>query len=163
MTSCGMTLSGMTLFSGPLPPPQFNMAEYVLGRAARETPDKVALVVIADVDAAAPAETWTYRDLDRAVLRIAAALKVRGLERGDRLLIRIDNTSAYALLFFGAIAAGLVPIPASNQLTDSEAEFLVSNSGARCVVLPDEAAETPATSAYLTLRASDIAASCERT
>ncbi len=122
--------SGPHVFSGPLPPPQFNMAAYAIGRAVRATPDKIALEVIDHIDAASPSEIWTYRDLEWAVLAIAHGLTHRGLVRGDRLLIRLDNTSAYALLFFGAIAGGLVPIPASSQLTDSEAAFLLENSGA---------------------------------
>lgn len=130
----------MTGFSGPLPPRQFNLAEYVIARSAAEQPQKVALLVVHDVDAPGETETWTYAQLDLAVRKIAAALAARGLQRGDRVLIRLDNTSAYALLFFGAIAAGFVPIPASSQLTDAEAAFVLENSGARCVVLADDAA-----------------------
>ena len=127
----------MSAFSGPLPPSRFNMADYVIGRAARDTPDKIALLVVADVDAAAPAEAWTYAQLDAAVLCIAAALRARGLQRGDRLLIRLDNTSAYALLFFGA--------------------FLLGNSGARCVALADHLDKADAATECV-LTATDIAA-----
>ena len=67
----------MTGFSGAAPPPQFNMAQYVIGRAAQTSPDKVALLVVENVESAGPAETWTYRQLDRAVL----ARMVAGLER----------------------------------------------------------------------------------
>ena len=130
----------MTGFSGAAPPPQFNMAQYVIGRAAQTSPDKVALLVVENVESARPAETWTYRQLDRAVLAVARLLAAKGLIHGDRLLIRLDNTSAYALVFFGAIAAGLVPIPASSQLTEREAAFVRDNSGARAVVLPTHTA-----------------------
>ena len=148
----------MAGFTGERPPRRFNMAEYVIGRAARTTPDKVALIVIGDVAAAAPSETWTYRDLDRAVLRVAAALRSRGFVAGDRLLIRLENTSAYAVLFFGAIAAGLVPIPASSQLTDRETAFVLTNSGALGVVLPDHVEVLGAPDKIITLHARDIAA-----
>ena len=127
----------MPSFSGSLPPALFNMAAYAIGRAARATPDATALLVIDRLDAGAATETWSYRALERAVLSIAHGLTERGLQRGDRVLIRLDNTSAYALLFFGAVAAGLVPIPASSQLTEPEAAFLLENSGARCVALPE--------------------------
>lgn len=123
----------------PEPPPaRFNMAAYCIGRAAREAPDKIALLVVDDPDeAAAPAEVWTYREIEDAVLRVAGGLREAGLLRGDRLLIRLDNTSTYALLFFGAIAAGLVPLPTSTQLTDPEALFLLADSGARAIALAD--------------------------
>ena len=117
----------------PAANPPFNMARYCIGAAAAATPDKPALLVIADPDAAAPAEIRTYASLEDAVLRVASCLRGLGLEPGDRVMIRLDNTSAYAILFFGAIAAGLVALPASNQLTDTEARFLRDDSGAKLV------------------------------
>ena len=50
-------------------------------------------------------------------------------------MIRMPNESGYAILFFGAIAAGLVPIPSSSQLTASEAQFILEDSGARAIAL----------------------------
>lgn len=111
------------------PNPPFNLARHCL---AKETPAqraKTALCVVADA-AEPPAEIWNYDALERAVLNVCGALQKSGLERGDRLLIRLDNTSAYPIVFLGAIAAGLIPIPASTQLTDAEAEFLIEDSGA---------------------------------
>ena len=60
-----------------------------------------------DAVGAAPAEVWTFADLEDAALRIAGGLRELGLSPGDRILIRLENTSAYALLFFGAIAGGI--------------------------------------------------------
>ena len=147
----------MSGFSGEYPPLNFNMADYVIGRAARATPEKVALTVVADLEVVTPSETWTYRQLEQAVWKIAARLTGLGLQRGDRVMIRLDNTSAYALLFFGAIAAGLVPIPASSQLTASEAAFMLENSGARCVVLADHLVVASARPDVQILYARDIA------
>jgi acetyl-CoA synthetase len=116
-----------------IPPPRFNMAAYCIGRAAAERPDAPALIVIADAGADTPAEVWTFAELESAVLRIAAALRARGLQPGARILIRLENTSAYALLFFGAIASGYVPLPTSTQLTEPEARFLLEDSGAEAI------------------------------
>ncbi len=109
--------------------PLFNMARYCIAASAAATPGKPALIVVASPDAT-PSEIWTYADLEDAVLRTAGALRALGLAPGDRVMIRLDNTSAYAILFFGAIAAGLVALPASNQLTDREALFLLQDSAA---------------------------------
>ncbi len=116
-----------------IPPPRFNMAAYCIGRAAAERPDAPALVVVADAGADTPAELWTFAELEDAVLRIAAGLRARGLQPGARILIRLENTSAYALLFFGAIAGGFVPLPTSTQLTAPETRFLLEDSGAEAV------------------------------
>mgnify|MGYP000863156093 CR=1 FL=1 len=130
-------------YAGEQPPERFNMARYCLA-AARATPDKVALVVVSDAQAPVErAETWTYGQLDEAVRRVAAGLRDLGLEPGARLMIRMGNTSDYALLFFGAIAAGCVPLPSSAQLTDQEADFLLADSGARVIAMSDDLAIRP--------------------
>jgi acyl-coenzyme A synthetase/AMP-(fatty) acid ligase len=115
-------------------PSRFNMAAYAIGRAAASRPDAPALLVIGEVGAA-PAEVWTFAALEDAVLRIAAGLKHAGLAPGARILIHLDNTSTYALLFFGAIAGGFVPLPTSTQLTAREILFMAQNSGAEAVAL----------------------------
>lgn len=116
------------------PPPRFNMAAYAIGRAAAERPWHPALIVVDDASGA-PAETWSFEELERAVLGIAGGLERSGLQRGDRILIRLDNTSTYALLFFGAIAGGFVPLPASRALTPREAQFLLEDSAAAVIAL----------------------------
>jgi acyl-coenzyme A synthetase/AMP-(fatty) acid ligase len=113
--------------------PRFNMTAYCIGRAAAERPDTPALVVVADAGAGTPAEVWTFAELEDAILRIAASLRERGLAPGARILIRLENTSAYALFFFGAIAGGFVPLPTSAHLTIREARFLLDDSGAQAV------------------------------
>ena len=119
-----------------MPPARFNMARYCLAQAAAQTPDKTALIVVSDIGRPIDeAECWTYGELDEAVRRIAAGLLAEGFQAGDRIMIRMPNTSEYALLFFGALAAGLVPLPSSSQLTAHEAEFLLADSGARAVAV----------------------------
>lgn len=118
----------------PSPPKSMNMAAYCLAEQASRTPGKQALLVLNDA-AAPPTEVWTYAALEEAVQRVAGGLRAIGLQRGDRVLIRLDNTSAYAILFFGAIAGGFVPIPASAELTDLEAAFMLHDSGAKLVAL----------------------------
>src|SRR4051794_39780133 len=111
-------------YTGEPPPLRFNMARYFLARGAAEMPDKIALIVVSDANAPlAAAEQWTYAALDDAVRRIAGGLLALGLRPGERLMIRMPNTSDYALLFFGAIAAGIVPLPTSALLTEAEVEF----------------------------------------
>ena len=139
------------------PPPRMNMAAYCLAEGARRTPDKAALLVLRALTEGA-AETWTYRELQDAVLRVVGGLKVKGLRPGDRILIRLDNTSAYAILFFGAIAGGFVPIPASTELTEAEAGFMLSDSGAVAVALADQIECTDGPAGLLVLTAADVAA-----
>ena len=123
-------------YTGEPCPAAFNIARYCLAHAAKATPGKIALIVVSDADAPLEAaERWTYGALDEAVRRVAAGLLADGFTRGERLMIRMPNTSDYALLFFGALAAGLVPLPSSSQLTAEEADFLLADSAAAAVAL----------------------------
>ncbi len=117
-------------------PPGFNMAAYSLAHA-RTNPDKTALIVIADAGSP-PAEVWSFAALEDAILRLGTGLRSSGLEPGARLMIRLENTSDYALCFFAAIAAGLVAVPVSDQLTGAEASLLLADSRAEAIALsPD--------------------------
>ena len=111
------------------------MAHYCLATGPGRAADKLALAVLRDPQDPEPAESWTYGALEDAILRVAGGLLALGLSRGDRFLIRMENTSTYALLFFGAIAAGVVPVPASEALSAREATFVLADSGARAVAL----------------------------
>lgn len=116
----------------PEPPPQaFNLARYCLGSGVAR--DKPALLV-AEGPQGRIVETWTYGDIEDAVARVAGGLSAYGLERGARVLLRIGNTSTFPLVFFGAIAAGLAPIPTSTMLTEHELNLILADSGARLVV-----------------------------
>ena len=98
----------------PCPAP-FNLAAYVLA-AGQATPDKIALQIVG----LTAAERWSYRALTEAVRGIGTGLLDSGLVAGDRVLLRLGNTVDFPLAFLGAIAAGLVPIPTSSQLTVEE-------------------------------------------
>ena len=127
----------MTRFSAELPPPDFNMAQYCLSPRKGRGADKLALAVLRDAQSREPAESWTFGACEDAVLRVAGGLLALGLTPGDCIVIRLENTSAYALLFFAAIAAGLVPLPASATLTAREITFLIDDSAARAIALSD--------------------------
>ena len=84
-------------------------------------------------------ESWSYGELWERVAAIGRGLLARGLEPGDRVLVRLPHSPEYAFAFFGATLAGLVPIPASPQLTAEETEFLLADGAAAAVI---SAAET---------------------
>ncbi len=112
------------------------MARYCLGTGSPRDPGHVGLLVVHDhADPLAGAERWTYAELREAVLACAAGLLGHGIQPGERLLLRMGNTSDYALLFFGALAAGIVAVPTSAQLTAEEVGFLLADSGASAIAL----------------------------
>ncbi len=137
-------------------PDKLNLAQYCLAKAAAATPEKPALIVTNDATTGAPSETWTYAALEDSVLRLAGALAGTGLAPGERVLIRLDNTSTFPILYFACMAAGLVAVPASSQLTAGEADFLLRDSGARLVALAARLPKSEAASTAVTLGEDDI-------
>ena len=56
-----------------------------------------------------------------------------GLRRGERMLMVVKDCLAFFYLFWGAIKAGIVPVPLNTLLRASSYAFLIDASGA---VLP---------------------------
>ena len=121
------------------------MARYCLAVGDARPSDRLGLVVVHDADAAPDAdERWTFGELDEAVRRIAAGLLGVGLVPGDRVLLRMGNTSDAALAFFGAVAAGLVAVPTSAMLTGDEVAAVVADARPSLVIAaPEHAATVP--------------------
>jgi acetyl-CoA synthetase len=134
----------------------FNLARHCLQAHANATPDKPALEVFANLSDAIPSEVWTYASLEDAVLRVAGGLSALGFQPATRLLIRLDNTSTYPIVYLGAMAAGLIAIPTSSQLTPSEASFLLSDSGAEVVAVSRSLADQDVPANVRVLNENDI-------
>lgn len=115
----------------PAAPNPFNMAQYVLRHAA-DLGDKTALsVVAADGN---DDRHWTYATLSRAVRNVAGGLLAQGLSPGDRVLLRLGNDVDFPLAFLASIAAGLVPVPTSSQLTEIEITKMSALIGPKLIV-----------------------------
>lgn len=120
----------MTAFP-PCPAP-FNLAAHALSRAA-ELADKSALQILRPQGA----ERWSFGRLEAAVRGCGTGLLARGLQPGDRVLMRLGNTPAFPVLYLGAIAAGLVPVPTSAALTAAEITKLAVRIGPALIVAED--------------------------
>ena len=119
-----------------------NLAGHVLFRGAASD-DKIALVVLS----ATGAERWSYGRLRDEVMRTAHGFRKRGLEAGDRALMRLGNSPEFAIVYLGAIAAGIVPVPTAAALgaeditkiaADLAPDLIVAHPG---IALPDS--DTP--------------------
>ncbi|MDQ3932996.1 MAG: AMP-binding protein, partial [Actinomycetota bacterium] len=96
--------------------------------------DKVAYVA---ADA-----TLTYEELRRRVNRMGGALRELGVRREDRVLLVLDDTTAFPTAFLGAMRIGAVPVPASVRDTPEHFRHFVTDSYAEVVVC--DAAMAPA-------------------
>lgn len=105
----------------PCPSP-FNLATYVLAKTGTQ-PDKPALEVLGPQDST----VWTFGQLEAAVRGTGTGLLQAGLKPGDLILMRLGNTVEFSIAYLGAIAAGLVPIPTSPQLTEFETAKIIDD------------------------------------
>jgi len=79
------------------------------------------------------AELW-----DRAA-RVAGGLRALGVQRGDRVAIRLGNGVDWVLAFFGAVLADAIVVPVNTRFTEEEAAYVVTDSGAKHVFAPGAA------------------------
>lgn len=134
-------MSGLSIYqsskSEPCPA-RFNLARYVVGDAAERWPDKDALIVVDGASPAVSLETWTFADIEYAVRRAAGALVALGLERGDRVLIRIGDTAYFPIAYFGVIAGGGIAMPLSSQLSSEELSTIAADAEPRFALMDAE-------------------------
>ncbi len=75
-------------------------------------------------------DSLTYRDLWRRAGRVAGGLRAAGVQRGDRVAIRLANGIDWVLAFFGVQMLGAAAVPVNTRFTEEEAAYVVEDSGA---------------------------------
>ena len=78
----------------------------------------------------------SYASLWDRAARVAGGLRALGVERGDRVAIRLGNGVDWVLAFFGAVLADAIVVPVNTRFTEEEATYVVTDSGAKYVFTP---------------------------
>jgi benzoate-CoA ligase family protein len=86
--------------------------------------------------------TWTYEEVATAADAAGAGLLGLGLQTGDRVILATQDSPEFVITFWGAIKAGLVPVPVAQGLSVSDIHFVLTDSGARVVVCDQSSAGT---------------------
>ncbi|MEW6270462.1 MAG: long-chain-fatty-acid--CoA ligase [Thermodesulfobacteriota bacterium] len=73
----------------------------------------------------------TYGEASERVNRLANALLAAGLRRGDRFAYLAKNGVEYAIMYFAASKAGVVPVPLNYRLAPPEWSYIVNDAQAR--------------------------------
>jgi long-chain acyl-CoA synthetase len=76
----------------------------------------------------------SYAELDRAARGVAASLRERGLEPGDRVAIMVPNVPEFTIAYFGILYAGCVVVPLNVLLAAPEVSYHVEDSGASLLI-----------------------------
>ena len=106
---------------------------YGIEAAARNTPDKTALI--------ADGRSLTFAELDARANQTAQGLLDSGLQKGDKVVVNLLNCLEYPEIIHGCSKAGVALVPISFLLAPSEVDYIVSHSEARMVFVSEKIAQ----------------------
>ena len=102
----------------------------LLDVSVAENPEKTAIIF--------EGSTTSYRELDEAANSVANSLIGMGLKPGDRVAVQLENRPEFVETFFGIMRAGGVMVPANIMYTADEMRHILSDSGARFLIISEK-------------------------
>ncbi|HIC81960.1 MAG TPA: acyl-CoA synthetase, partial [Kiloniellaceae bacterium] len=105
----------------------------LLSQAARRDPDGPALVW--------GDRSWTWAETNARVNALVAALRRRGLGKGDPILVQARNSHQMFESLWAAFKLGGIWVPTNFRLTPPEVAYIATSSGARVLICDDVFAE----------------------
>src|SRR5712671_1731208 len=81
--------------------------------------------------------TWSYADACDTAARFAAALRDAGIKAGDRVAVICSNRIEFLEILFGCAWLGAVAVPINVASRGPQLQHILSNCGARLLVLED--------------------------
>ena len=111
-------------------PERYNASRVLFDNLAKGFGDKLALT--------GPAGARSYAQLCVDAARWGHGFLSLGLNRGDRILLFLDDTPAYPAAFFGAVRAGFVPLLINTLTPPDLLQFYLADSGATVAVAEAE-------------------------
>jgi len=82
--------------------------------------------------------TFSYRDIHRMALGLAAALTDMGLEAGDRVIVVMQNIPQAVVAFLAVWMRQAVVVPLNPMYTGADLKHYLADSGARLVICQDD-------------------------
>ncbi|MEL6475866.1 MAG: AMP-binding protein [Pseudomonadota bacterium] len=111
-------------------PPRYNLADDMVGKWARHSPERLALRHLA----AGQLQDWSYGALDRAANRLANLLSARGLGAGDRVAVLLPQCPETLLTHLAAYKIGAIAVPLFTLFGAEGLAYRLEHSGARMLV-----------------------------
>ncbi len=99
--------------------------------AVAAQPDGEALVELGG-------ERVSYQQLWDRSASVSGGLRAAGVQRGDRVAIHLPNGNDWAYAFFGVQMVGAVAVPVNTRFSETEVEYVVTDSGATFIFEPDQ-------------------------
>ena len=80
-----------------------------------------------------PTRRLTYGELADACARVGPMLARLGLQREDRVAMIMLDTVDFPILFWGAVRAGIIPIPLNTLLPVEQFRYILQDSRAKAL------------------------------
>jgi long-chain acyl-CoA synthetase len=106
----------------------------LLADSAAKHPEHPAIIFGAAVGSRVMDKAFTYRQLDDAVNRFAAAMQTLGVKKGDRVAMFLPNCPQLVIAYYGTLRAGGIAVPSNFLYTAGEMEHQLNDAGAQIVV-----------------------------
>ena len=98
----------------------------ILSESAQRSPDAPA-IRLGEVE-------LSYGELDERSARLAALLREKGLEPGDRVGVMLPNVPEFPVAYYGVLRAGGIVVPMNVLLKGREIAFYLEDSGAKLLL-----------------------------
>lgn len=98
----------------------------LLERSTQQQPGKVALIC--------DGRSYTYAQIDQTAARLAAGLRRRGVQRGDRVAVFLDNSVEAVATIYATLKAGAVFMPINALTKTDKLAYMLNDARAACLV-----------------------------
>src|SRR5437588_10251203 len=105
-----------------------NAVDYFVDRHVRE--GRGERLAFAD-----PWRSLTYAELAEASMRFAAGLRAAGIERERRIALVMLDTIDFPIAFWGALRAGVIPVPINTLLPADITGYILEDSRAAALFI----------------------------
>ena len=112
----------------------YNAGEWLLGRNIAAGWGDRSAIRCAGV-------AYTYSDVAALVQRAQQAIVDLEIERGERLLLVLNDDPVFIAWFIGGLRAGVVPVPVSTMLLGRDLASIAADCAARALIIAGEYAD----------------------
>jgi len=77
---------------------------------------------------------YTYTEIETAANRLAHLLISKGIHRGDRVALMLENSFAYIVTYYGILKAGAVTVALNTESLGKEIQYMLDDCGVSVLI-----------------------------
>ncbi|KKK39905.1 hypothetical protein WQ57_01100 [Mesobacillus campisalis] len=78
--------------------------------------------------------SYTYRELNEKVQKLANQFYLNGITRGDRIAILLDNCPEFVISYYACMRAGAINVPVNPSLTSREFGIILNDCSPKIII-----------------------------